>query len=285
MKKHILLKIVIAILLLSLPSSLFSQEKLISGVILDSLKNPIQYANIGVLNKPIGTVSNQKGEFILSLDNSHLSDTLKISSLGYASKELLIKDLFNKSKSTITLDNLIEELNEVVVYSNNLKPHSKGREKTKTNQELFFVVPDMSNVNLGAEIGRKFSIGKEPSNLTEFKFYLKQNNFDKVRFRINIYSIKKNIPQKRLNEKDIFSDIQKDYTGWVSVDLSKYDITVNQDIIITIEWIEASKMGDTLSLPIFAPSLSAIHYYKQSAQSKWRKYRLISTTMLLNYKQ
>lgn len=285
MKNHILSKIAIAILLLSLPTSLFSQEKLISGIILDSLKNPIQYANIGVLNKPIGTVSNQKGEFNLSLDNSYLSDTLKISSLGYISKELLIKDLFNKPNSSIKLDDLIEELNEVIVYSNNLEPHSKGREKTKTNQELFFVVPDMSNVNLGAEIGRKFSIGKEPANLTEFKFYLKQNNFEQVRFRINIYSIKKNIPQKRLNEKDIFSDINKDFTGWVSVDLSNYDITVNQDIIITIEWIEASEKGDTLSLPIFAPSLSAIHYYKQSAQSKWRKYRLISTTMLLNYNQ
>jgi hypothetical protein len=117
------------------------------------------------------------------------------------------------------------------------------------------------------------------------KFYLKQNNFEQVRFSINIYSIKKNIPQKRLNEKDIFSDINKDFTGWVSVDLSNYEITVNQDIIITIEWIEASEKGDTLSLPIFAPSLSAIHYYKQSAQSKWRKYRLISTTMLLNYKK
>jgi hypothetical protein len=170
MKNHILSKIAIAILLLSLPTSLFSQEKLISGIILDSLKNPIQYANIGVLNKPIGTVSNQKGEFNLSLDNSYLSDTLKISSLGYISKELLIKDLFNKPNSSIKLDDLIEELNEVIVYSNNLEPHSKGREKTKTNQELFFVVPDMSNVNLGAEIGRKFSIGKEPANLTEFKF-------------------------------------------------------------------------------------------------------------------
>ena len=283
MKKNILIIKVLFLLLFSNTS--LSQEKNIFGIILDSLQNPIQYANIGILNKPIGTVSNKKGEFNLILDNSYLSDTLKISCLGYVSKELLIKNLLNRPNSIIILEKLIEELNEVVLYSNNLKPHSKGRQKTKTNQELFFVVPNMSNINLGAEIGRKFSIGKEPANLTEFKFYLKQNNFEQARFRINIYSIKKNIPQKRLNEKDIFSDINKDFTGWVNVDLSKYNITVNQDIIITIEWIESSEIGDTLSLPIFAPSLSAIHYYKQSAQSKWRTYRLISTTMLLNYKQ
>ena len=283
MKKNILIIKVLFLLLFSNTS--LSQEKNIFGIILDSLQNPIQYANIGILNKPIGTVSNKKGEFNLILDNSYLSDTLKISCLGYVSKELLIKNLLNRPNSIIILEKLIEELNEVVLYSNNLKPHSKGRQKTKTNQELFFVVPNMSNINLGAEIGRKFSIGKEPANLTEFKFYLKQNNFEQARFRINIYSIKKNIPQKRLNEKDIFSDINKDFTGWVNVDLSKYNITVNQDIIITIEWIESSEIGDTLSLPIFAPSLSAIHYYKQSAQSKWRTYRLISTTMLLNYNQ
>jgi len=281
-KKNLIIKV---LFLLLFSNTSLSQEKNIFGIILDSLQNPIQYANIGILNKPIGTVSNKKGEFNLILDNSYLSDTLKISCLGYVSKELLIKNLLNRPNSIIILEKLIEELNEVVLYSNNLKPHSKGRQKTKTNQELFFVVPNMSNINLGAEIGRKFSIGKEPANLTEFKFYLKQNNFEQARFRINIYSIKKNIPQKRLNEKDIFSDINKDFTGWVNVDLSKYNITVNQDIIITIEWIESSEIGDTLSLPIFAPSLSAIHYYKQSAQSKWRTYRLISTTMLLNYKQ
>ena len=281
-KKNLIIKV---LFLLLFSNTSLSQEKNIFGIILDSLQNPIQYANIGILNKPIGTVSNKKGEFNLILDNSYLSDTLKISCLGYVSKELLIKNLLNRPNSIIILEKLIEELNEVVLYSNNLKPHSKGWQKTKTNQELFFVVPNMSNINLGAEIGRKFSIGKEPANLTEFKFYLKQNNFEQARFRINIYSIKKNIPQKRLNEKDIFSDINKDFTGWVNVDLSKYNITVNQDIIITIEWIESSEIGDTLSLPIFAPSLSAIHYYKQSAQSKWRTYRLISTTMLLNYKQ
>lgn len=43
----------------------YSQINTISGTILDSLKNPIKYANVGVLNKPIGTVTNDKGEFFI----------------------------------------------------------------------------------------------------------------------------------------------------------------------------------------------------------------------------
>ena len=94
MKKNILIIKVLFLLLFSNTS--LSQEKNIFGIILDSLQNPIQYANIGILNKPIGTVSNKKGEFNLILDNSYLSDTLKISCLGYVSKELLIKNLLNR---------------------------------------------------------------------------------------------------------------------------------------------------------------------------------------------
>jgi hypothetical protein len=284
MKKSFILKTLAIILLISF-NTISSQEKVIKGLVLDSLETPIQYANIGVLNKPIGTVSNIKGEFILNIDNSYILDTLKISSLSFKSKEFVIKDLYENSNLTIYLENYTEELEEVVISSNNLKTYTKGKEKTKTKNEVLFATPEIKNINLGSQIGRKFSIGKKKSSLLkEFMFYIKKNNFEKIKFRINIYNINKNIPLKRINEIDIYTDVEN-ITGWVKVNLTDYDITVKEDIIITIEWIEASKVGDTLSLPIFVPSFSSIHYYKQSAQAKWRKYKMISSAMVLTYKQ
>ncbi|MGC6479427.1 MAG: carboxypeptidase-like regulatory domain-containing protein [Flavobacteriaceae bacterium] len=265
----------------------FSQQnKIIRGQILDSLENPIKYVNIGILNKPIGTVSNNKGEFTLNLDNSFIFDTLKISSLGFKSKHILIKELFDNSNNIFFLDSYTEELDEVVISSNNLKIYKTGKEKTKSKRQVFFANPETKNMILGSQIGRKFSIGKKKfSLLQELKFYIKSNNYEQVKFRVNIYSIKDNVPLKRVNSIDILTEVARNQTGWIKVDLTKYDINVKENVIIAIEWIEASKKGNTLSLPIFVPSFNSTHYYKYSSQAKWRKYKMVSSAMVLTYKQ
>ena len=70
-------KILIIIYIILNSSFSISQEREIKGIITDSLKNPIQFVNVGILNKPIGTVTNENGEFYLIINNSFISDTLK----------------------------------------------------------------------------------------------------------------------------------------------------------------------------------------------------------------
>jgi len=279
-----LTKKILVIMLLLFINNVLSQEKTIKGIVLDSLNNPIKYASIGLVNRPIGTVTNNKGEFKLEINKPSITDTLKISSIGFKSKIFIIQNISNNL--TINLDENVEELEEVVIVSSNkLKNLKKGKEKTKTNKELFFVVPKMKNINLGVELGRKFKIGNKPSKLSEFKFFVKKNNFKKIKFKINIYTIKKNKPYQRINKEDIIVDIPNKKTGWIASNLNQYDIKTKENIIITIQWIYASEEGDILSLPIFAPTFSSTHYYKQSSQTKWRKYRFISSSMFLKYKQ
>jgi hypothetical protein len=285
MKKLYVINILTITILASF-NALYSQEKVIEGLILDSLKNPIQYANVGIINKPIGTVSNINGKFTLTVDGSLFSDTFRISSLGFKSKEFVIKDFLKKPKVNILLESYAIKLDEVTITSNNLKPNIKGVKRTKTESQVFFASPEIKNRNLGSQIGRKFSIGKNKSSLLkEFKFYVKNNDFKKVKFRVNIFTIKDNIPLNRINTTDVIVELEEDITGWVKVNLSDYNITVKEDVIITVEWVEASKEGNILSLPILLPSLKSTHYYKQSAQIKWRKYKMISSAMELTYKQ
>lgn len=284
MKAITILKVITITLLCSL-TNVFSQEKTIRGSVLDNLKKPIPYANVGVLNKPIGTVTNNEGEFTLKINDSLILDTLKISSLGFKSKELIIKNLLDKKSSDIYLESYIEELEEVKISSNNLKSYTEGKEKTKSKNQVFFANPEIKNINLGCEIGRKFVLNsKKPSALEELKFYIKENNFEQIKFRINIYNMQNEIPLNRINKIDIYSEV-KNINGWITVNLTDYNIIIKDNVIVTIEWIEASKIGDTLSLPLIVPSLNSIHYYKQSAQSQWRKYKMISSAMLLTYKQ
>lgn len=280
-------KILIIIYVILNSTFSISQEREIKGIITDSLKNPIQYVNVGILNKPVGTVTNENGEFYLNIDNSYISDTLKVSCLGFKSQELQIKNLLNnKSKIHISLSNYTEKLNEIIINSNNLKTYTEGKEKTKTKNKVFFAIPSMKNLNLGSEIGRKFSLGtKKPSLLKEFKFFLKENNFESVLFRLNFYTIENNKPSKKINNTNILISADNQLTDWITVDLTDYGIKTQEDIIITVEWIKASEKGDKLSLPILIPSFSSTHYYKYLTHAKWKKYGSISTAMMLTYKQ
>jgi len=145
---------------------------------------------------------------------------------------------------------------------------------------------NMKNLNLGSEIGRKFSLGtKKPSLLKEVKFFLKENNFESVLFRVNFYTIENNKPSKKINNTNILISADNYLTGWITVDLTDYGIKTQEDIIVTVEWIKASEKGDKLSLPILIPSFSSTHYYKYGTHAKWKKYENISTAVLLTYKQ
>lgn len=280
-------KILIIIYVILNSTFSISQEREIKGIITDSLKNPIQYVNVGILNKPVGTVTNENGEFNLNIDNSLISDTLKISCLGFKSKELQIKNLLtNKNEINISLENYTEKLNEIIINSSNLKTYTKGKEQTKTKNKVFFAIPSMKNLNLGSEIGRKFSLGtKKPSLLKEFKFFLKENNFESVLFRLNFYTIENNKPSKKINNTNILISADNGLTGWIIADLTDYSIKTKEDIIVTVEWIKASEKGDKLSLPILIPSFSSVHFYKYGTHAKWKRYGSISTAMMLTYKQ
>lgn len=278
-------KILLVLLTILISSKVFSQERLIKGIVTDSLQKPIQYANIGILNKPIGTVSNQNGEYILSIDNSMNLDTLKISCLGFKSVEKVISKIQNNNFN-ISLENYSEKLEEIVIKSTNLKTYVLGKEKSNVKNQVFFAIKDRKDLNLGSEIGRKFSIGtKKPSLLKEFKFFVKENNFDMVKFRINIYTILNNRPDKKINESNIIVGLENKNKGWVIVDLTESELKTQQDIIIAVEWIDCSKIGDKLSLPILIPSFSSTHYYKFGTQAKWVKYGSISSSMVLTFKQ
>ncbi|ESU25208.1 hypothetical protein FEDK69T_01770 [Flavobacterium enshiense DK69] len=278
-------KLFLTFLMLFFSFSVFSQEKLIKGIIIDSLNKPIQYANIGILNKPIGTVSNQNGEYFLNIDNAVNSDTLKISCLGFKSVEKTINNILN-SNYNVTLENHIEKLEEIVIKSDNLKTYTEGKDKTNTKKQVFFAIKNQKNLNLGSEIGRKFTLGsKKPSLLKEFKFFIKENNFETVKFRINFYTIVDNKPSKKINKTNIIVGVDNKTKGWINVDLTDYEIKTQEDIIVAVEWIECSKIGDKLSLPIIIPSFSSTHYYKFGTQAKWEKYGSISSSMMLTYKQ
>ena len=99
--------------------SVKSQEKTLKteGVVLDKTKLSIPYAAVGIPSKYIGTSSNEDGVFYLELSKSNLLDTLEVSSIGYLTSKILVKDFFALNKKIVTLEEDIVSLDEVRVLN------------------------------------------------------------------------------------------------------------------------------------------------------------------------
>ncbi len=81
----------------------------LSGKIIEDRKgDPVSYASVSVLNKPIGTISNVDGDFLLKLHPDHILDTLIISCMGYAqmilpAARVLDEDIFEMKSISIRI--------------------------------------------------------------------------------------------------------------------------------------------------------------------------------------
>ena len=92
-----------------------------SGKVIDSLTNqPIEYANITLLNRDYETYSNSFGSF--SIDVNEKDEILLISSVGYKNKTIALKD-YREDKNTINvyLAEDVDLLDEVFISTKKLK--------------------------------------------------------------------------------------------------------------------------------------------------------------------
>ena len=91
----------------------------ISGKIIDQETNErVPYASISILGKTLGTISNIDGEFTLKVPIQYQSDTIVVSCMGYAQKELLL-DTLKQEELLINLSPIKIQLREVQVIAAN----------------------------------------------------------------------------------------------------------------------------------------------------------------------
>ena len=242
-----------------------------SGVILNKQNDsPLPYVNIGILNREIGTVSQSDGKFTLELKEELKNDTIRISSIGFKSVEILVKDIIDiKKPLNISLEEKISELNEVVITAKSFKKKTLGN-KTKSK----FISTGFSYDQLGAEMGVKINIRKNPTLVDAFNFNIPYNRLSaKSVFRLNFYSINKRKPDVNLLTKNIFVTIEPKQTGEITVDLKPYDIVLTDDVIVTLEWVETEGENNKGEAIFFSLGiLNSGTLYKKSSQAKFKKY-------------
>ncbi|MCD4835113.1 MAG: carboxypeptidase-like regulatory domain-containing protein [Bacteroidales bacterium] len=273
-------------ILFALFISIFSYGNIITitGKVSNNEQQALQYVSIGIINKTIGTISDENGDFILRIEENQIesSDSLKFSMIGYNSKSFLINEILDIQTLIVILPEKIETIPEAIITGNKLKTKVKGTTHFPAPLYVMLSNSELPDQNLGSAIARSFNINNENTIIEDIKFYI-YSNYDTTTIRINIYSVKRRKPYKSILNTGIYTQITGKKHDWVHVDLKPYNISVDNDIIVALEWVDKSTKGDYLFFPLARPSVAS-HYYKYGSQNKWKRFAAMSSLMELRLK-
>ncbi len=235
-------------------------------------QQPLAYASVGLLNKPIGTIADSAGYFELTVDSENMDDTLQVSMVGYWPIKRPVKE-FTKTggQIVISLSKKVMQLSEVVVSNQFAHTVIVGRQSGGRFIQASLIPKGGRPPTIGAESGLKIQAPKYPALLDNFNFYLSGNNFRYIKFRVNFYSLKHNLPDTLLFNKEILVTLDSYKTGWTHVDLTAYDLVIRGDCAVTLQWVDYNK-DMTKSLELLIPtgvSFSRINYFRAASQDKW----------------
>lgn len=234
------------------------------GIIKDAKNNEnLAYVNIGIVGKTTGTVTDKNGHFTLILNVSG-SDSLRISMIGYLPKTYLVSDFKLRyiPGGTIVLTPANHELAEVKISGRKLKQAILGNKTESKTTDAGFT----SN-KLGNEIGEIVQIKRAPTLLKQFNASLAHSVTDSIKLRLNFYSVKDGLPDKILQQQNIFVTVKKGQEK-IAVDLTPYNLVVTDKFFVSLEWIQnSSGPGLMFSASLFSSPIIA----RETSQANWEK--------------
>ena len=250
-----------------------SSQVIYGKVISAKSQEPIAYVNIGIINKLKGTVSSFKGDFRLVIENELVNDSLTFSCIGYKTKSYRISELINtfREEIVIQLEEEVKELDEVVIHSSNLRSKRTGR-KTGSGylQATFYSTSEHIDDKIGTELGLKMKSPQYPAYIKDFNFNITQNTYDYLKFRVKIYALIDDLSDKLINSKEIILVVPESFEGWVNVDLTSFNLKVEDDFVISLQLLE-QEYSNKAPIITIKGALSPFHtaYFKDASLGKW----------------
>lgn len=235
-------------------------------VIDDENGEPVPYVNLGFPLRMSGTVSDAEGWFSLEIDDKEKEDTLIVSCTGYNKIGISIGDL--AGIELIKLTKSQERLQEVVIESKGLKEAVIGnRARSK------FISTPFGYKHLGAEMGVKMQVKHAPTYVEAFNVNIPHNRLrGRAIFRLNIYNIKDDKPDRSILDENILIPIESEQTGKVAISLKDYNIVLREDVIVCLEWVGHDgtlERGDGINFSLgFFNGATYVRYVSQAPMEK-----------------
>ena len=252
-----------------------ANDILVSGKVIEQETNrPLSYVSIGIPDKPFGTLSDSLGRFVLHVPQENLSDSLQVSLVGYFSRRIAIKDIVAGKELSIALRVQYVELAEVVVTDKKTNMETIGRQASGKFVQVSIHNKKSVSETIGSEMGMRYKASKGNATLKDFNFNISANNFNSIKYRVNVYAVKDNMPDTLLYHSQIFTTVDHFRTGWISVDLEPYHINLPKDFIVSLQWVDSRmdhKEDPVTMIPVAVSLFSKNCYVRVAALDKWQK--------------
>ena len=211
------------------------QTNIVGQVVDAATQEPLPYVNIGLVNQNQGTVSDEEGFFEFEIDPSlHQQALLRFSMIGFKTKTYVVENFLNEHLFTVPLEEETTALDEIVLTTKRTEFQTKIL-GNKTTSKLLYAA--FSTNRLGNEMGFVVSKRKRPMILKKFAISIVENDYGKIRFRLNFYSVEDGMPTTTLLKENIIIETEVS-SGIVTKDLTPYDLVIDEDFFVSIEWIE-----------------------------------------------
>lgn len=247
----------------------------VTGKVVDSTTgSPLEYVSIGVVNTSIGTITDHTGNFKLDVSDQPMDAVVRFSMISYKQQTFTINEL-STGENSIQLVSAPVKLADVVV-----KP-AKLRKVGVTSYTRLgnWCGWGGSQYRKGHEIGTKIELGNSMVFIKSLHFHIHRQAFDSSFFRLHIRSIYNNTPDQELLTQNIIFPVTKE-SGWVAIDLSKYNIFLKGEVALTLEWVKVSGANPdramTINKKIWTEYIlinekrnKGILYSRWSTESKW----------------
>jgi hypothetical protein len=119
-------------------------------------------------------------------------------------------------------------------------------------------------------MGTIFRFDGKRGVLKKASIKIAQSSYDSLYFRVNVYSLKNGMPDENILQQPVYYKGQGQYPkGTVlSIDLSEQYILVDQDFVVSFEWIKDLGKGG-LDFPFTLLRKNAVS--KNASQDNWTK--------------
>ncbi len=252
-----------------LGTTLFSfgqYEVLIDAFVLNQNTNtPISYANVGFVDKGVGTVTNNNGRFYLRYDEDKImdNDTIQFSGIGYQSTRYTYRQL----------SQILHNNNKIFLKPVKTTPNPTNESFEESIQDALGYITYDSDVQaywkdknaLGSQIGAFIRSPKKNTKLTSLKFNVLENTADSLLVRVHIFKNDNGKPGVDIVADNIYHMISRK-TGEETIDLSAYNLVVHEDFIASLELLRV--YGQKLRFAISGSKVGH-SFVKNTSHDQW----------------
>lgn len=246
----------------------YGSKVTLQGKIIDATtQKPVSFANIGFVEKSVGTVSDGDGNYTLEFAPALLdaTDRLQFSVIGYKTR------IFSKNESllgtskpfNIFLDPEPYSLDEVIVGESKRRKSTIG--DLDYDERIIGYWKDIEG--LGGEILTKVKVRSKNTKLHNLKFKVLENGSDSLLVRVNVYDVDRGVVGRNLLKESINYTIDAK-SGLVSIPLEKYGIYVHENIIVGIELLKI--YGSQIGFSLAGSRSEGISFVRYKSQDRYK---------------